>query len=83
MKKTQEELHKCCDELKEIRKKYANKRSGYTNLPYLVLRKKYKLWIPPRYLNNKKPIIRKVIYLLVQRAYLMGKLEAMRENKVK
>lgn len=81
MKKTQKELHECCDELKVIRSKYANKRSGYTNLPFIVLRKKYKLWIPFKHRNKKTPVIRKTIQLLIDRAYLMGKLEVMRENK--
>lgn len=78
MKQTKKELSQCCNELKIIRNKYANKRTGYTSLPFIVLRKKYKLFIPRKYLNGKEPIFRKLICLIKQRAYLMGKLEVMR-----
>lgn len=74
------ELHDCCEELKELRKKYSNKRSGYVSLPFKILRKKYKLWIPNKYRKNKFPDLVKSINLIKQRAYLMGRLEEIRKN---
>ena len=78
--KLYKELHKCCEELKKLRKKYATKRSGYTTLPRFILRKKYKLWIPNKYLNNKKPDLVESINLIKQRAYLMGRLKEIRKH---
>lgn len=78
--KLYKELHECCEALKKLRKKYAHKRSGYISLPRFILKKKYKLWIPNKYENGKRPKIVEAIYLLKQRAYLMGRLEEIRKH---
>ncbi len=78
IKDLNESLHNCCVELKKLRKKYASKRSGYITLPYMILRKKYKLYIPLKYMSGKKPDLVEAIYLLTQRAYLMGQLKEIR-----
>ncbi len=71
-----EELSKVCNEIKELKRKYARKRSGTRTLFSHLIRRRFNKWMPLKYPSGKRPPLIKYIDAIQHRSYIFGFREA-------